>query len=99
MTTEEQLKYLAKEVETFKYKQNELLSKLDKIETALVGNEDYQQEGLISMIKRHDALFVKMSHLGRFTIAIFSIGAAVGTAITWIVQNAKFISNLFANQQ
>jgi hypothetical protein len=74
---------------------HELKRSVTRIEEALLGNEEYQREGLIAIVKRHDELFVKMSHLGRFTLSMLGIGAAIGTAMTWLVHHAKDILNLF----
>jgi hypothetical protein len=85
MTLEEQ-----KEIEHLK-------KSLYRIEEALLGNEEYKREGLISIVKRHDELFVRMSHLGRFTVGMLGIGVAAGSAMTWFFHHVEGIANFFKN--
>lgn len=73
----------------------EMKKSVSRIEEALLGNEEYQREGLITVVKRHDELFIKMSHLGRFTLSMLGIGAAAGTAMTWLVHHASDIVKVF----
>jgi hypothetical protein len=83
MTPEEQ-----KEIDNLK-------ASLGRIEEALLGNSEYGREGLISIVKRHDELFIKMSHLGRFTIILLSIGATAGGGMTWIFHHIHDIARFF----
>jgi p-aminobenzoyl-glutamate transporter AbgT len=83
MTTDEQ-----KEIDDLK-------KSLSRIEEALLGNEEYKREGLISIVKRHDELFIKMSHMGRFTVALLGVGVAAGSALTWFFHHIHEIAEFF----
>jgi p-aminobenzoyl-glutamate transporter AbgT len=72
-----------------------LKKSMARIEEALLGNEEYKREGVISIVKRHDELFIKMSHMGRFTVALLGVGIASGSALTWFFHHIHEIADFF----
>ena len=68
---------------------DDIKASVDEIKKAIIGNPSYGQEGLVDMVKRHEAYIDKDI---KFKQKLVGVGAALGTVWTIIL---KFGDKLF----
>lgn len=68
-----------------------LVDDVHDIKKVLKGEPEYDREGLVAIVKRHDEFYKKLQNLNSFTVAMIGLGAGVGGFLTWIVTNGSDI--------
>tara|TARA_R110000764_G_scaffold102558_1_gene188080 strand:+ start:1007 stop:1258 length:252 start_codon:yes stop_codon:yes gene_type:complete len=78
-----------KEYSDLKKEIDEIKASVDEIKGAIIGNKEFGQEGLVNVVKRHEA-YIESDR--KFKQKLVGVGATLGTLWTLIL---KFGDKLF----
>ncbi len=64
------------------------------IKRKLIGDPEFQEEGLIAMVHKHNEFYKKMQNIGWFATAVLGFGSVMGGVVVWFAHRWDIIKEL-----